>query len=118
MTELTDHTMAADIEAAVRAISGVSAIYRAGGIISKVIDAGAQLLGVQPREAPLVRWEDTSDGARVDIAIGVHGSAGAAGTSRRVHDAIDALCADRGYAAVQIRITVVHVDEDTTQTSV
>lgn len=111
MTEPTDQAMAEDIETAIRAVPGVASIFRTGGIISKVVDAGAQLLGAQPNVAPLVRWEHTPDGPRAEAAIGVLAAAGAAETSRRVHAAIAALCTGRGCAPVEIRLTVVHIDE-------
>ena len=112
MIESADQTMATDIETDVRAVPGVSGVFRTGGIISKVVDAGAQLLGAQRNEVPLVRWEHhATDGARVEAAIGVHGDMGAAETCRRVHAAITALCADRGYFPVEIRLTVVHIDD-------
>lgn len=111
MTEPTDQAMAEDIETAVRAVPGVTTIFRTGGIISKVVDAGAQLFGAQQNEAPLIRWEHTPDGPRAEAAIGVLAAVGAAETGRRVHAAIAALCSSRGCTPVEIRLTVVHIDD-------
>lgn len=112
MTEPTSQTMAADIETAVRAVPGVTTIFRTGGIISRVVDAGAQLLGTPEDEVPLIRWEHHAvEGSRVEAAIGVHNGAGAADTSCQVHAAITMLCADRGYFPVEVRLTVVHIDD-------
>jgi len=112
MTEPTDQAMAADIETTVRAVPGVTSIFRTGGIISKVVDAGAQLLGPPQNEVTLVRWEHhAAEGSRVEAAIGVCAGAGAAETSRQVHAAITALCTHRGYFPVEIHLTVVHIDE-------
>lgn len=111
MTKPTDQTMAADIETAARAVPGVSTVFRAGGIISKVVDAGTQLLGVHQNEARLIRLEHAPEGLRVEVAIGVHAGASAAETSHRVHAAITAMCAGRGCTPVEVRLTVVHIDE-------
>lgn len=107
-----DQAMAAEIEAAVRAVPGVTAIFRTGGFVAKMLGAGAQLLGIQQGRTPLIQWEHAAEGVRVEAAIGVHTAAGAAQTSRRVHEAITALCEDRGYTPRDIQITVVHLDDD------
>jgi len=111
MIDPTDQAMALDIETAVRAVPGVTTVFRTGGIISKAVDAGAHLLGAQQNRAPLVRWEHTPEGPRVEASIGVHTGAGAAETSRRVHATISALCSDRGFTPAEIRLTVVHIDD-------
>lgn len=111
MTEPRDQAIAGDIEAAARAVPGVTTIFRTGGLISKVVETGAQLLGSQQPETPRIRWEHTPDGARVEAAIGVLAAAGAAETARRVHAAITQFCIARGYTPVEICLTVVHIDE-------
>lgn len=112
MTMSQDQVSVGDIEATVRAIPGVSAIFRSGTTVSKVIDAGARLLGIRDDDIPLVRVEQETEGLRVEVAIGVQPSAGAVETTRRVHAAIDALLAQYGIASAEIHITVVHVDDD------
>lgn len=111
MTKMPDRALIADLEESVRTTAGVSALFPTGGIVSKVLDLGAQLVGVRRDDAPLIRWEPASDGARVEVAIGVYAVAGAVDTSSRVRDAIDALCAERGFPCATIHLTIVHVDD-------
>ncbi|GAA4487160.1 hypothetical protein [Microbacterium panaciterrae] len=113
MSDPRDQELVEDIETAVRAIPGVTGIFRSGTTVAKVVDAGARLLGIRDADASLVRLEQTPEGARVEVAVGVQSSAGAVATTTRVHAAIDALCAGRRIGSVQIRITVVHVDDAT-----
>ena len=104
--------VAADIETTVRAIPGVTAIFRSGTTVSKVVDAGARLLGIREDDAPLVRVDQTPKCIRVEVAVGVHEAAGASDTARRVHAAIDDLLARRSTAPRNIRLTVVHIDDN------
>ncbi len=111
MMEPADRELAARIEAAVRAVPGVTEVFRMGGLVSKVVDAGAQILGIQDGETSPVRMERSADGCRVEVALGVDNSAGAVETTRRVQAAIGALGAAQGAALAEIRVTVVHIDE-------
>jgi len=111
MTESADRELAADIEAAVRVVPGVTAVFRAGGLLSKALVAGAQLLGIGDEEASLVRVVRAPDGIRVEVAIGVHSAAGAVATAHRVQAAIDALGAAHGASLAGVHVTVVHVDD-------
>lgn len=106
-----DLALAADIEAAVRTVPGVVAVYRPGSTASKVVDTAARLLGIRDEAAPLIRLAQTPDGLRVEIAIGVHASEGAPDTARRAHTAVQALLAHHSAPAAGIHLTVVHVDE-------
>ena len=106
-----EQNLAAAVEAATRAVPGVVRIFRTGTIVSKLVDAGARLVGVRDGDAPLVRLEQTPEGTRVEIAIGVDASAGAVEAVHRVHDALDALLAEHDIRPEEIRVTVVHVDE-------
>ncbi len=107
-----EQVLAADIEAAVLAVPGVTAIFRSGTTVSKVVDAGARLLGIRVDDASLVRIEQTPESVRVDVAVGVRASARATETARRAHAAIDALIAQRSGAPTEIHLTVVHVDDN------
>lgn len=109
-----DRELAADIETTVRAIPGVTTLFRTGSIVSKVVDAGVQMLGIQDDGAPLVRLERSPEGPRVEVAIGVHATMGAVETSGRVHEAIVALCTDQGFNPAEIHVTVVHIDDTPT----
>lgn len=112
MTSPTKQTMAAALEAAVRHVPGVTTTFHTRGITSKAVEVGAQLLGAQPTDVPLVRWEHhPTEGSQVEAAIGVYAHAGAIETSHRVRAAISTLCSDHGYSSVKIRLTVVHIDD-------
>ena len=67
-----------------------------------------------------MRVDTAEDDWRVEIAIGVDGTARAVETSRRVHEAIHTLCAARGarraargVPLAKVQVTVAHVDEST-----
>ncbi len=115
MMRPADRELAARIEAAVRVVPGVTDVFRVGGLVSEVVDAGAQVLGIQDGGTPPVRVERSADGDRVEVAIGVDSSAGAVETTRRVGAAIGALSAAQGAALTRIRVTVVHIDETSTK---
>lgn len=104
-------TLATDIEVAVRAIPGVSTLFRSGTLVSNAIDAGARLIGIREDSAPRVQLEQAPDGLRADIAIGIRERAGAVETIRRVEAAVRAVIAERNSEPADIRITVVHIDE-------
>lgn len=103
--------VAAEIEAAVRAIPGVADLYRPGSPASNILDAGARRLGLRDDAAPLVRVHGSDGEARVEIAIGIHSAAGAAVTTQAVYRAVRDLLADRDHADARIVLTVVHVHE-------
>lgn len=111
MSMSQEQILAADVEAVVRGVPGVTAIFRSGTSVSKVVDAGARLLGIRDDDAPLVRVEETPEGIRVEAAIGVHGAARASETVRRAHAAIDALLAQHVTVPAEIHLTVVHIDD-------
>jgi hypothetical protein len=115
MTTSQEHALAADIEVAIRAMPGVAALFRAGSIASNVLDAGARAIGLRDDSDPLIRLDERPDGLRVDIAIGVQDHVGAVETIRRVHAAVRAVTAEHDPAAVDIRITVVHISDTMSQ---
>jgi len=115
MTDIEGQALAADLETAVREVAGVTGLFRVGGVLSNVADAGAEILGLEGARPPLVRVDTAENGWSVEIAIGVDGIAGSVETSRRVHETIHALCAARGIPFTKIQVTVAHVDESTTK---
>ncbi|GGD26948.1 hypothetical protein GCM10010915_03770 [Microbacterium faecale] len=114
MTASQEHTLATDVEVAVRAVPGVSTLFRAGTLASNAIDVGARVIGIRDKSAPLIRVEQDSDGLRADIVIGVEEDAGAVETIRRVQAAARAVLAEQHPAPADIRITVVHINETAT----
>lgn len=111
MTTTEENDLADGIETGIRATPGVTALFRTGTTVSKVLDAGARLLGVRDGDAPLVRVEHAPDGVHVDVAIGVQAESGAVETVDRVHSAIRGIVAERALVLAEARLTVVHVDD-------
>ncbi|MGI6879616.1 hypothetical protein [Microbacterium sp. gxy059] len=113
MTASQERTLAADIELATRAIPGVSALFRAGTLVSNVLEAGAWVIGIRDDSDPLIRLEQTPEGLRADIAIGVHEHVGAVETIRQVQAAVRAVVEEQHLVVADMRITVVHVSDAT-----
>ena len=106
-----DRALAAEVESAVRAGPGVTALYRSGSLVSNAIDAGARLLGIH-EDAPFVRLARVSDDTlQIELAIGVHGAESSAVTAQRAYDAIEALLVSGQASDADIRLTVVHVGD-------
>jgi hypothetical protein len=106
--------IATEIEAALRSVPGVSDLYRSGSLVANVVDAGARRLGLRDDAAPLVLVQDAEAGLRVDVALGVHISAGAGATMLAAHRAVRDLLTGRELRDAQIVLTVVHVDDSPT----
>lgn len=110
-----ESALAADIEIATRAMPGVATLFRAGSLASNVLYAGARAIGIRDDSDPLIRLEQTPEGLRVDIAIGVQDHAGAVETIRRVQAAVRVVIEEQHGARAEIRITVVHINDTTSQ---
>lgn len=114
MTDPQRRDLANGVEAAVRAVPGVYALFPAGGLAGKAIDIGSRLIGVRAGDASLVRVESTDgEELHVDIAVGVREHAGTVATARRVQHAARSAIAERRSTRAQIRITVVHIENST-----
>ncbi|MCS4275931.1 hypothetical protein M2390_001103 [Mycetocola sp. BIGb0189] len=111
MSTVEDFELAAEIEATVRALPGVTGVFQAGLTVARVVEVGARLLGLRDGAATLVLLERESDTVRVSVAIGVDSAFGATETARHTHDAVDTLLRARGDAASSIQLTVVHIEE-------
>lgn len=101
--------VAAAVEAAVRAVDGVTALYRPGSLASNVLAAGAELIGLG-RETPFV-VVDGDEAPVVRLSIGVRHDAGAADVARRVRDAVLDVLGGHGFAGGSVHLTVSHVSE-------
>ncbi len=110
MTERDTRAIARNVQTAVEAVSGVSAVFRAGSTARKVIESGMAQLGIRESD-PTVVVRDGASGMRVDVAIGVQSSAGAAVVAHRAHGAVEAALARDGVTGADIRLTVVHIDD-------
>lgn len=109
MSETSSAVLAAEIEAAVRAVVGVEDVYRTGSLVSNAIDAGARLLGARDADGALVRVRTTDAGCHVSVSIGVRSAAGAPGTARAVRAAVSERLAAHGVVDAAVEVTVVHV---------
>ncbi|KUF07699.1 hypothetical protein [Leucobacter sp. G161] len=110
MTEAPEHQLATEIEGSIRAVPGVTALFRTGSTVAKLVGAGADLVRGSRGADPLVRLELTPEGPRVTAALGVRAAVSSVETLERVHLAIETLLAAHGLSAAEIHLTVVHVN--------
>lgn len=116
------HELAAELEAAVREAAGISAVYDVGGVLQKMVVAGARALSNDSTPAaPRVAVEQGDDGLHVDVAVGADAlpeaagnqgacaEAGAVAASHNAAAAITAYCAERGFPVASVRVTVARV---------
>lgn len=106
-----DHTLAADIEAAILATPGVTAVFRTGSTTAKIIASGATVLGLRETNNPLVRIESTTEQISVEVSIGVTGAVSVIDTVKRLHSLISAMSTQITGQPTETRITVAHIDE-------
>ncbi|KAB1862253.1 hypothetical protein [Microbacterium algeriense] len=109
MTTTEQAVLAAEIEGAVRATAGVSAVYRSASVISHLLRAGAAALGVRPEDEPLVSVAETEVGVAVEASIGVESHTRSGDTLRAVRAAVDAVLERQGVRRESLTLTVVHV---------
>jgi len=101
--------LAAAIEATLRSTPGVRSVYRSGSLISNLLRAGAEAIGVRKDDEPIVSVVAAGDGVAVEATLGVDSGAKSAEILRTVHAAIDALLGARGMQRESITLTVAHV---------
>lgn len=101
--------LAAAIEATLRSTPGVRSVYRSGSLISNLLRAGAEAIGVRKDDEPIVSVVAAGDGVAVEATLGVDSGAKSAEILRAVHTAIDALLGVRGIRRESITLTVAHV---------
>lgn len=100
--------LAASLDELVRGLPGVSALYRSGPLLAKIVAIGSQALR-SDADGPLVRVESGDGAVSVTATIGVAAES-ATQTCRAVHDAIAAHLLMRGFDGAAIAVTVAHVD--------
>ncbi|MFD2758749.1 hypothetical protein [Gulosibacter faecalis] len=101
--------LAAEIESAVRAVPGVTIVFRSGSALSKLVEAGAQALGLRD-EASLVAVEANDAGVRVTASLGLDAGLSVAETLRRAREVIATLLEARGLREPEIRLTAVYIE--------
>lgn len=110
MTDEPEHLLATEIERSIRAVPGVTALFRTGSTMAKLVDAGAELVRGARGAGPLVRIELAPEGARVTAALGVRAAVSSVETLERVRRVVAAELAAHGHAEAEIHLTVVHVN--------
>ncbi|MFJ6534094.1 hypothetical protein [Microbacterium sp. NPDC091662] len=101
--------LAAAIEAVARSTPGVRSVYRSGSLISNLLRAGAEAIGVRKDDEPIVSVAADGDGVVVEATLGVDSAARSADVLHSVHAAVDALLTERGVRRESITLTVAHV---------
>ncbi len=101
--------LAAAIEAVVRSTPGVRSVYRSGSLISNLLRAGAEAIGVRTNEEPIVSVAGNGDGMVIEATLGVDSAARSAEILHAVQAAVDAVLAERGVRRESITLTVAHV---------
>ncbi|TFB75904.1 hypothetical protein E3O06_04495 [Cryobacterium glaciale] len=103
------------LDALVRQVPGVDALYPAGSIVATVLtatlDAVAHRAPAAPLvHTPLVHTAQQADGVRVTAKIGIGAAESSAEVSARVHDAIAAHLRQAGNPPVaQIAVIVARI---------
>lgn len=100
--------LATRLEAVVRAVPGVTNLYRSGSLVSNLIGDGAAALGVRAAAGPLITITESDDRLAVEASLGVAGDVGSAVTLRAVRAAIAAATAP---VAVSVHLTVAYLHD-------
>lgn len=101
---------AARVDAALREVPAVTALFRSGNLFSNALAIAAETLGMSDPEtaSPVgVRFDDTG-AVEIDAAIGVQTSVPVGETLRAAHRAVLDEAAAAGYTVGAARLTVVH----------
>ncbi|WP_105035257.1 hypothetical protein [Cryobacterium aureum] len=108
MTEVLPSTD--QLDAVVRQVPGVDALYPAGSIVSTVLSATVHAVTHPGQAAPMVLIEKQADGVRVTVRIGIGATESSTEVSGRVHDAIAAHVGQSGTVPVaQIAVIVARI---------
>ncbi|MDJ0337838.1 hypothetical protein [Cryobacterium sp. PH31-O1] len=98
------------LDALVRQVVGVDALYPAGSIVTAVLAATLGAVAHRAPIAPLVHIAHQADGLRVTAKIGIGAAESSADVSGRVHDAIAEHLRHSGNpTVVQIAVIVASV---------
>lgn len=101
--------LAAVVEATLRSTPGIRSVYRSGSLISNLLRAGAEAIGVRRDDEPIVSVVAVGDAVAVEATLGVDSGVRSADTLQDAHAAIDALLETRGVRRESITLTVAHV---------
>ncbi len=104
-----DADLATSVEAVVRSHDDVIALYRSGGTLDRVIDAGARGLGIVREGAPLVAVSRRDGELTVRIAVGTAESERAPSTARAIEQVVRARLLDHGENDVIVHLTIAHI---------
>jgi hypothetical protein len=109
MTPAVRAQLAADVEYALRATTGVRNVYRSGSLISHLLRAGAAALGKRDEGSPVVTVVAGERGVVVEASLGVDFGAPAGVVLRAAYTTVDALLRAVGRPSESITLTVVYV---------
>ena len=95
------------LDALVREVPGVDALYPAGSIVATVVNATLNAVAHRAPNAPLVLVEQRADGVRVTAKIGIGATESSSEVCARVHDALSASMLKFGAPPVEQIIVIV-----------
>lgn len=98
------------VEAVVREVPGVAALYPTGSAVMKLLDGAARAMGLIDETSPI--GIDLDDSVlQVRISVGILRECGTLRTTRAVHDAVHDLLVARGVTAPRIEVTVARISD-------
>lgn len=111
MAAQTACELADTVQDALLGVPGVVRLYRSGATAAKLLQAGAELVGLRDGESSLVTVREQDGSWRVTAALGVDADHEAGTVCRAAHAAAAEALAGRGADGAQLRLTVVHLIE-------
>ncbi|MGO2139938.1 MAG: hypothetical protein ACTH30_05960 [Leucobacter sp.] len=112
MSQALEEPLEQALERAIRDVPGVTAVFRAGSPLGKVIEASGELLRGERRPGSLVNVSRTDDVVAVEVELGVSSEASSVDTLERVYAAVLVQLNAQGLEPGLIRLTVVHISGD------
>ncbi|GAA2841075.1 hypothetical protein FB468_2938 [Leucobacter komagatae] len=110
MSQALEEPLEQALERAIRDVPGVTAVFRAGSPLGKVIEASGELLRGERRPGSLVKVSRTDDVVvAIEVELGVSSEASSVDTLERVYAAVLVLLSTQGLEPGLIRLTVVHI---------
>lgn len=102
--------LAQDVEEALLEVPGIVRLYRPGTAGGKLLEAGAELVGLRDAEAPLVAVRERDGAWLVTASIGSDAEHGAGDVCRAAHGAV-VRAAERAGVQAEARLTIGHIVE-------
>lgn len=112
MSQAPEEPLEQALERVIRDVPGVTAVFRVGSPIGKVIEASGELLRGERRPGSLVNVSRTDDVVAIEVELGVSSEASSVDTLERVYAAVLVQLNEQGLEPGLIRLTVVHISGD------